>query len=190
MSVIDYKKRAKQNSYYCKNGKAVNRPHSDIEAIVIHNVGEENGRESTAKNNVDFFANGNQRNAGAHFFIDRDGRCGRSVWMKNSAWSVGKVSYDEGAYYKKVNNFNSISIELCGIMRKPPSEAQLKKLDQLVNYICKHCENIKWIVRHYDVVKKVCPERYVTDRKAWLQLQCRLLGVMQKAMKKYHGKDV
>ena len=112
------------------------------------------------------------------------------MWMKNSAWSVGKVGYDEGSYYKKVNNFNSISIELCGIMRKPPSEAQLKKLDQLVNYICKHCKNIKWIVRHYDVVKKVCPERYVTNKKEWLELQCRLLGVMQKAMKKYHGKDV
>ena len=189
MSVINYKRRAKNYSYKTFNGKAVTRSLDSIDAIVIHNVGEEGGKISTAKNNADYFATGNTRSAGAHFFIDRDGVCARSVWMKNTAWSVGKLSYEEGDYFGKVNNSNSISIELCGIMKDVPTEKQLKKLDDLVKYICKHCKNVKWIVRHYDVVKKNCPARYVSDRKEWLLLQCRLLGVMQKAMKKYHGKE-
>ena len=193
MPVINYKKRALKWSYQTTEkgnaGRPVNRSLNSIEAIVIHNVGEEDGKISTAKNNADYFAGSNCRAAGAHFFIDREGICARSVWMKNIAWSVGKLSYEEGQYYSKVNNENSISIELCGIMTDAPSEKQLKKLDDLIRYICKHCPNVKWIVRHYDVVKKVCPERYVKDRKAWLELQCRLLADMQKAMKKYHRKD-
>ena len=183
MGVINYKRRAKANSYKCLSGKPVKRSLNSIEAIVIHNVGEESGVISTARNNCDYFATGNTRCAGAHFFIDRQGVCGRSVWMQNIAWSVGKLSYEEGDYFRRVNNENSISIELCGIMKEAPTEKQLAKLDKLVKYICKRCPSVKWIVRHYDVVKKECPERYVRDKRAWLQLQCRLLAVMQKVRK-------
>lgn len=182
--LINYKRHAKKCSY------GSTRKLDAIDAIVIHNVGEDGGKISTAKNNADYFATGNTRSAGAHFFIDRDGNCAKSVWMKEIAWAVGKGSYEKGQYFNYVNNANSISIELCGIMQKDPSDAQLKKLDALVKYICKKCPNIKWIVRHYDVVKKDCPARYVKDRKKWLLLQCRLLKVMQEAMQKYHGKVV
>jgi N-acetyl-anhydromuramyl-L-alanine amidase AmpD len=192
--LINYKRRAKKYSYKTTQkgnaGSPIKRSLESIDAIIIHNVGEDEGKISTAKNNADYFATGNTRSAGAHFFIDRDGKCAKSVWIKNIAWSVGLLTYEKGQYYNYVNNDNSISIELCGIMKDAPTEKQLKKLDDLVKYLCKKCPNIKWICRHYDVVKKDCPERYVKDRKAWLELQCRLLTVMQDAMKKYHGKEV
>ena len=42
----------------------------------------------TAKNNVDYFATGNQRSAGAHYFVGRDG-VAESVPANFVAWSVG-----------------------------------------------------------------------------------------------------
>ena len=185
--LFNYKRRPKKWSYKTTKsgnaGTAITRSLNSIEAIVIHNVGEENGRISTAKNNLDYFATGNTRTAGAHIFIDRDGKAGKSVWLKNIAWAVGKVGYAEGSYYKHVNNENSVSIELCGIMNSYPTEKQLKKLDEVVTWIAKKCPNIKWIVRHYDVVKKDCPAIYVTNKKEWVLLQCRLLEALNKGRK-------
>ena len=185
--IFNYRRRAKQNSYKCVNGKAVKRSFNSIAGIVIHYT---SGTNDTAKNNADYFATGNERYAGAHYFIDRKGNCAKSVYLSNIAYSVGKMNYEAGAYYEKLNNTNTVSIELCDIVTHAPSEAQLKKLDKLVAFIAKKCPNVKYIVRHYDIVKKDCPHRYVADKKAWALLQCHLKGVLDNAMRKYHKKEV
>lgn len=186
--VINYKRRAKQNSYKCINGTPVKRDFKSIKGIVIHYTGAGGG--DTAKNNADYFATANTRYAGAHYFIDRKGICARSVWLSNIAYSVGKMKYEEGPYFGKLSNTNTVSIELCDIDYKDPSEKQLKKLDSMIRYIVHRCPNIKYIVRHYDIVKKECPAPYVEDPKKWKKLHLRLWTVYQAAMKKYHRKDV
>ena len=66
------------------------RPLSSVHYIVIHYTGNDG---DTAKNNVDYFASGNKRYAGAHFFVDQRGSVWQSVPMDLVAWSVG----DRGA---------------------------------------------------------------------------------------------
>lgn len=147
--------------------------------IVIHNTG--NTGDSAWGNCHYFGSDGdNIRQAGAHFFIDQNGYIGRSIPMNRSAYAVGnpKGSYAPGPYYSTLNNNNTVSIELCDIMIKEPSEEMLVSLDRLVKYIKKYCPNVKYIVRHWDIVRKECPERYIKtaeNEKAWTKLHARLM---------------
>lgn len=103
-----YKRLALHYSY-----EPIKRSRDNVAYIVIHFTGNKN---DTAKNNADFFATGNTRNAGAHFFVDSTGKIARSVTMNRIARAVGGFySNDDKAaqYYKKCTNANSVSVELC-----------------------------------------------------------------------------
>lgn len=156
-----YKRLAKRISYAPKK-----RSRKDVKYIVIHYTGN-NG--DTARGNVDYFASGNTREAGAHFFVDRKGNIGRSITMNRVAWAVGGDQRSgmkgEAKYYGKCTNYNSVSIELCDIATKDPSKAQIKATKELVKYIKKYCKNAKKIIRHWDVNGKKCPSRMVGNVK-------------------------
>lgn len=106
-----YKRMAKSISY-----SPTKRNRKDVKYIVIHYTGNSN---DTAKNNADYYATGNTRLAGAHFFVDKLGNTARSIPMNRTAWAVGGAKYSDckatggGGYYGKCTNFNSVSIELC-----------------------------------------------------------------------------
>lgn len=165
-----YYKKAKPISY-SKNSR---KKEDTVEYIVIHNTGN-NG--DTAKNNVDYFASWNEREAGAHFFIDQAGKIGRSIPMNNIAWAVGdnqKNINGGGSLKSKVNNNNSISIELCDIVTKEPSKEMIEALLELIDYIVKYCPKVKRIVRHYDVTGKQCPKIFIDDNK-WYEFLSKLI---------------
>ena len=134
------------------------RPLSAVKYIVIHYTACAN---DTAKNNCLYFANGNQREAGAHFFADQSGKVYQSIPKQYVAWAVGgdKWDNDGGSYYGKATNYNTVSIELCDNLYKDPSKAQTKAVKKLVKYIQKQCPNAKTIIRHWDVTGKPCPAR-------------------------------
>ena len=168
MMLFNYRRHAKKNSY--KYG--YKRFKDDILGIVIHNTGLTN---DTAKNECDYFATGNTRCAGAHIFIDLDGKAGKSISLDKIAWSVGDSANGHGKYYNTLNNTNTVSIELCAILNREISEAQKKKLISVIKYIKRHCPNVKYIVRHYDITTKDCPSYYVAHKDEWLKLQKELL---------------
>ena len=113
-----YKKMAKSISY-----SPIKRNRKDVKYIVIHYTGNSN---DTAKNNADYYATGNTRLAGAHFFVDKLGNTARSIPMNRTAWAVGGAKYADckatggGKYYSKCTNYNSVSIELCGCTEAEP----------------------------------------------------------------------
>lgn len=151
-----YKRLAKGFSYAAKK-----RNRKDVKYIVIHYTGNAG---DTAKNNVDFFATGNTKNAGAHFFVSQNGDIGRSIPMNRIAYAVG-LDYrtgkkGEGKYYGLCTNSNSVSIELCDNKTKYPSKAQTEAVKNLVKYIRKHCKNANTIIRHWDVNGKLCPLKF------------------------------
>ena len=154
MPKITYR-RAKSLSY------GGTRSLDSIRYIVIHytgNIGD------TAAGNANYFATGNQVYAGAHFFVDRKGVIYQTVPLRRIAWSVGggwmgSGMKDEGRYYGKCRNANSISIELCDIATKDPSRAQIASLKWLIRWIRKRCPNAKKLLRHWSVNGKHCPGR-------------------------------
>lgn len=144
---------------------------SKIKYIVIHYTGNSG---DTAEANANYFAKTNTREAGAHFFVGRDGTVIRSIKMKYIAWSVGgRYSGNGGSYYGKCTNANSVSIELCDIASKNCSSAQIKAVKKLIKYIQKKCPNATAIVRHYDVNSKKCPARYIDETK-WEKLKAKI----------------
>lgn len=144
---------------------------SSIKYIVIHYTGIDG---DTARNEAEYFANGNTRAAGAHFFIDQKGDIWQSVKLERTAWSVGGKKLSAAAKYHGIcTNANSVSIELCDNASKDPSEAQIKATRKVVRYIRKHCKNVKGIVRHYDVTGKQCPARMV-DAAKWEKFKARV----------------
>ena len=149
-----YKRKAKKISYGSK------RSLKQIKFIVIHATSNE---DDTAKNNVDFFATGNTREAGAHFFVDKQGNIARSIPMNLSAYAVGSkydTSNGAGAYYNVACNENTVSIELCDCNRRTNWE-QMLATRKLVEYIQKKCPNAKTVIRHWDVNGKQCPIPFI-----------------------------
>lgn len=176
---FDYKRHAKK-SFRGKDRKTHYvygnlRNRKNIKGIVIH---YSSGTKDTAKNECDYFATGIDRSASAHIFVDYKGLTGKSVNLNRVAFSVGNPggAYARGSYYATLNNENTVSIELCGIGQpRLASEKQIQATEEVIRWIKKKCPNVKYIVRHYDIVKKACPLPYVENEKAWRQLQNRLL---------------
>ena len=147
------------------------RKYKDITYIVIHNTAN---RGDTALNNCNWFAYRNTLKAGAHIFIDQQGKGYRSIRMNRTAYSVGGFYTDKkGAakYYGKCTNYNSISIELCDIVGKKPSKKMLKKLKKTIKYIQRWCPNATTIIRHWDVNGKNGPQIMTgTKNQTWKQI--------------------
>lgn len=160
-----YKRKAKSISYGNK------RKLNDIKYIVIHYTGN---KKDTAKNNADFFATSNTREAGAHFFVDKDGNIARSIPMNICAYAVGgeySTSNGAGAYYGYCTNSNSVSIELCDCTKKTNWE-QKRATRKLVNYIRKKCPNADTLIRHWDVNGKSCPLPMIgKSNKKWVDFK-------------------
>ena len=138
---------------------------TSVKAIVIHYTGNDG---DTAENNGSYFASGNTRSAGAHFFVGQDGAVVQSIDMERIAWAVGGSKYSGGGgkYYGTYTNANTVSIELCDNASKDPSDKQVKAVVQLIKYIRKQCPNAKKVIRHWDVNGKSCPARMTSDS-AW-----------------------
>ncbi|MCH5265816.1 MAG: N-acetylmuramoyl-L-alanine amidase [Lachnospiraceae bacterium] len=147
----------------------------NVKYIVIHYTGN-NG--DTAKNNADYFATSNTRQAGAHFFVDKAGEIWASVPMKYTAWAVGGLytkSAGAASYYEKCTNANSVSIELCDCL-KEVGWKQMLAVRGLVKHIQKQCPGAQTIVRHWDVNGKSCPAPMTgTDNKMWKHLKTKIL---------------
>ena len=157
----------------CYGGK---RLHGSVKGIVIHFTDATPLNTDTAKNNCDYFATGNDRQASAHIFIDYAGLSARSLPINTVGYSVGNPggSFERGSYYSTLNNSNTISIELCAIVGRAASPEQIATLVKVCKWLKKQCPNIEHIVRHYDIVKKKCPAYYVDHQSEWLKLQRKL----------------
>ena len=146
--------------------------------IVIHYVGS----TSSAKNNVDYFYSIN-RNASANYFVDET-----SIWQcvkdTDKAWHCGGgLQSNKGhSFYKICTNSNSIGIELCCKRNAARQwyfeEATVQNAIELTQYLMS-----KWniplnrVIRHFDVVGKICPEPYVRDEMAWQNFKNRVAGI-------------
>lgn len=149
------------------------REYTAIKYIVMHytgNIGD------TAKNNAEYF-HSNPVQSSAHFFVSED-----SVYMSvpptYAAWAVGLGSRKEPyikwpSLWKKANNKNSISIEMCG---GPKSREATQKTKETA---CKLAADLmhdldltpSCLCRHYDITGKKCPAWAVDEPLKWLELK-------------------
>lgn len=132
--------------------KHSSRGGKQIQWIVIHYTGN---RTDKAVNNAKFVINGSAK-ASAHFFVDPDSIY-QSVEESRAAWAVGKQYGNGGAYRYKVNNANSVSIELCSNGGQI-AEKTMHNAVELTHYLmAKYNIPADHVVRHWDVCAKRCP---------------------------------
>lgn len=156
-----------------------------IKYIVIHYTANDGDR---SESNARYF----QRNivgASAHYFVD-DHSITQSVLDDFVAWSVGGEKYPSttitggGKWHGKCTNENSISVELCDTVKNGKSDFTEKTLvnaAELTRFLMeKYDVPIENIIRHFDVVGKICPEPFVENRKAWENFKERLIDDMEK----------
>lgn len=147
----------------------------DTHTIVIHNTG---GSQDKAVNTANYFKNNKGRYAGAHFVIDESGTIYQCARLKDVCYAVGGVYTKQkggSKYLNKVTNYNSISIELNGIIDNEPTKKQIASVKAICDYIKKY-RKIDKIIRHFDVNSKICPQRYagaLTSKKgkAWTKFK-------------------
>lgn len=129
-----------------------------IKYIVIHYTGS----EGTAANNVSYF-NGGNRNASAHYFVDRSGEireyCDPAKWY---AWHCGgSLESSHHPFYGKCTNSNSIGIEICTHYNGKSWEFTTKAVNaaiELTKSLMKQFGvDAANVIRHYDVTGKSCP---------------------------------
>lgn len=140
-----------------------------IRYIVIHYVGATGGAEANCK----YYAEAN-RGASAHYYVGFGGEIWQSVEDKDIAWHCGGKKYPNtrgGAYYGLCTNANSIGIEMC--VRNKGSKADTSRdwyfedttvaaaIELTRELMAKYDIPADRVIRHYDVVGKICPNPYV-----------------------------
>ena len=158
-----------------KNNYGSQRNTSKIKYIVIHYTGNDGDK---AKNNCNYFKN-NVVKASAHYFVDDNGAI-QSVPDHFTAYSVGgkKYAYTNPITYNKCVNSNSLSIELCDVHKNGVYDFSSKTIENAVNLtkelMRKYNVPIENVIRHYDVVGKVCPKPFVDNTEAWNNFKSKL----------------
>lgn len=186
------KKITPYNHYNGRNGQG-------IQYIVIHYVGALGGAEA----NCSYYASGDI-GASAHYYVGFSGEIWQSVEDCNGAWSVGggKQGSGGGAFYGKADNYNTLNIEMCVRKRSTATmnandqdwyyeEATVKATIELTKILMqKYGIPVDWVIRHYDVNGKTCPNPYVLDEFAWQAFKKKLSGSVATTGTKITGKAV
>lgn len=145
---------------------------SRIKYIVIHYTANDGDSD---EGNTNFFQN-NIKYASAHYFVDGDSIT-QSVPDDYIAYSVGGNKYADcnktggGKFYGQCTNTNSISIELCDEVRNGKSDFTTATIENAVELVKdlmkKYNVDISRVIRHFDVVGKLCPKPFVDDTTKW-----------------------
>ena len=170
------------------------RSTSSIKFIVIHFTGN---KGDSAKNNTDYFATGNTRAAGAHYFIDEGNIVWKSVPVNRVAWAVGGfvTNANGGAkFYKICTNANSLSIEMANSVGSIPKATYKNAVSLTKKLMKKYNIPASHVLRHNDVSGKQCPEPWCgKNNKQWAKFKADISGstvVKPKASSKFKSYKV
>lgn len=155
------------------------RKRSEIRYIVIHYTANDG---DSAEANGRYFQT-RITGTSAHYFVDNTDIV-LSVPEEYTAWAVGGRKYPSadktggGRWFGKCTNRNSISIELCDAMRDGRHDFSEKTLENAAS-LCRELMReyhipLGNVIRHFDVVGKVCPAPFVQDAAAWQAFRERL----------------
>ena len=162
---------------------------SQIKYIVIHYTANDGDSD---EGNGNYFAN-NIVKASAHYFVDGDSVT-QSVPDDYVAWSVGGKKYNDcnktggGKLYGQCTNTNSISIEMCDEVRNGISDFSVATIENTIELtktlMKKYNVDISRVIRHFDVVGKLCPKPYVDNAK-WQEFKNKITESEDLTMSQY-----
>lgn len=154
------------------------RSTSKIKYIIWHYTASDGASDE----NSGIYFSKNITKTSAHYFVDDDSVT-VSVPDNYTAYSVGGSRYSDykktgGAkLYKIATNSNSISIELCDVVKNGKHDVTEKTLENAIlltrELMKKYNIPIDRVIRHFDVTGKKCPAYYVDNAK-WEETKRRI----------------
>lgn len=175
-----------KNPYFCTKTK---RSRKSVIGTVIHYTGNSG---DTAESNARYFKGNDERYAGAHIVIDQKGIIIKCANLTDICYSVGQDHRSgrkgEAHFFGNLRNANTVSIELCDIVDKAPSDKMVIALSRVLKWIDRYCPNNKYIVRHWDVNGKDCPFPMTGNgNKKWKALHDRVSRIYGKKGVEWYG---
>lgn len=133
-----------------------------IDRIVVHYT----GTTASARNNATYFSRNEGQGSSAHYFVDDiSPEIYQSVAEGDTAWHAGNWDM----------NCRAIGIEVVSA-GEDYSGTEITKLAWLVQKLmAKYGIGSSGVIRHYDVMGKLCPAPYVAASK-WAALKARITG--------------
>ena len=133
-------------------------PLTEINAVVIHYVGNPSTSARANRNYFDGLAVSGETYASSHFIVGLEGEV------------IACVPMTEVAYASNSRNGDTLSIEVCHL--DETGEFSPVTYDRVVELTAWLCEAFGLdpqtdVIRHYDVTGKVCPKYYVDHADAW-----------------------
>ena len=148
------------------NSYDVNKP----EAIVVHNTGNF-ARTATAKNHAEGLKAGEMNNISWHVVVD-DKEAYQCIAFNRGAYHVG-VDYG-GKLFGKINNRNSICVEMCVNEGYNYEQAFLNTVDVVKQLMARLKISADRVYQHYDICAKDCPQQ-IRQHGDWARFK-RLIG--------------
>ena len=145
-------------------------PLEDINAVVIHYVGNPN---TTAWQNRSYFANlatTGETSASSNLIVGLEGE------------ALLCVPLDEVAYCSNDRNYDTVSIEFCHPDADgKPTQDTYDTLVKLAAWLCDlyGLDVEEGIIRHYDVTGKQCPVYFVQNAAEWTQFKADVAAAMK-----------
>ena len=147
-------------------------PLEDINAVVIHYVGNPGTTAQANRNYFESLASGTEGTyASSHFIVGLEGEV------------IQCIPLTEVAYASNERNADTVSIEVC----HPDETGEFSPVtyDRAVELTAWLCVQFKLdpetdVIRHYDVTGKECPKYYVENPEAWEQLRADVANWMER----------
>lgn len=146
-------------SLKCNRGNYDDCKSREVSHIVMHYTGNPS---DSAKGNANYFHNSVPETS-AHYFVD-DGNIYQSVDLCDIAWHAGDYPM----------NKKSVGIEMCTSGNYNISAKTIENSVALVVELCKllgisASDVDKYVIRHYDVIGKICPKQMAGNNNAeWI----------------------
>ena len=137
-----------------------------VKGIVIHYTAN-NG--ASAKANIDFFENrkyGRDGFGSATFFVDLNGDVYRCIPEDELTYNCGGESYNPDVLKileTTYPNDSTLGIEMCINKEGKLNPETYNKTVLLSTYLLKKYDlyDTKYLFRHYDITRKICPEPFI-----------------------------
>lgn len=130
--------------------------HNDPYAIIVHNT-DNFAATATAKSHAEGLKNGYMTGMSWHVVVD-DKEAYQCLPYKRGAWHIG-VNYGNKTLFGKINNRNSICVEMCVNAGYNYEQAFLNTVD-VVKQLMKELKiPADRVYQHYDICNKNCPSQ-------------------------------
>ena len=147
-------------------------PLEDINAVVIHYVGNPGTTARANRNYFESLSSGQEGTyASSHFVVGLEGEV------------LQCVPLTEIAYASNQRNGDTVSIEVCHPDETGAfSPVTYDRVVELTAWLCREfkLEPETDVIRHYDVTGKECPKYYVENPEAWEQLRADVAAEMER----------